>query len=163
MKKYLRSKLVLIGVPALVIVVVALVFVMPYLLPPSSNIVGNEFRENKQIFVDVANYLYDQEYEFIEISPDETGNMYVAKKMNGTGKYIKISDSSISDAVEKMFKLRNYLNITKMTDGIYFQRWANLESSRGLFFSKNNNKPDSYNMTEVKPYAQKGWYFYSEE
>jgi hypothetical protein len=116
--------------------------------------IEREFRENKKIFVSVSNYLNNQDYIYINISPNEPGKMYAAKKMNEMGKYVKITDTSISEKIDSIFKLYDYQNITKMTENIYFQRWSNLKFGRGLVYAANGKKPNNNGTVELKSFEQ---------
>ncbi len=163
--KYIKISIaVVIGIICLALVLVLIYTKSVYPSPVTKNTIENEFFKNKEILLKIAKYLEKQEYISIYITAtDKKGEMFVSTSNNEVGKYIHISEDSISEHIDDLFEKYRFNVIIKKEDGIYFQRWSNKDYGRGVLYSVNGKRTQNGLITDLEPLNEENWYFYEEK
>ena len=79
------------------------------------------------------------------------------------GTYVEIDNVEIIEAINTL-KKHGYDVIEKNEHTIFFQRWSNLDNSRGIAYSINSElQPDLQFLTRLEPLSENGWYYYEED
>ena len=101
------------------------------------------FCEDRENLIVVRDYLINLEEDVIYISDEDV---------------LEIADTNIAKTVERLFK-RGYDVILKDENAIYFQRWSNLDSGRGIIYLIDDTKPINDNMAKIESLSEKNWYY----
>jgi len=163
--KYLKISIAAVISIICIVLVVSIIYIKALFPSPiSKHNMENEFLKNKDMLLSVAKYLEKQEYTSIYItSTDKKGEMFASTNSKEVGKFIHISDDSISKNVNELFEKHNYNVITKEKNGIYFQRWSNRDYGRGVVYSINEERPQNGLIAKLEPLTEESWYFYEEK
>ncbi len=130
----------------------------------SKNRMEKQFLKSKDIIINVAKYMEIQDFSIIYITSNHNeGEMLGLIRSGETGQHIRISDDSISKSIQELFKKYNFSVIRKEKNGIYFQRWANMDVGWGVVYSINGERPINKLITKLEPLQEANWYFYEEK
>lgn len=120
------------------------------------------YYSNKAILNDVADYLKEQDYDFIALYDDKKSDKVYVSNENEVTKYIKISDESVALKIDYLFVNIKYESIAKKGNGIYFQRWSGLKYRGGVVYTMDGERPQNKRLINLQPLPEKNWYFYEE-
>ena len=123
---------------------------------PNHRQMERDFQANKEQLFIVRDFLLESESQSVLIySIDD------AMLVGNDG----VDDEDTLDALNHLFQ-NGYRVIGKGGNGVYFQRWANLDVGRGIVYSIDGNTPDESSLeflTEIKSLSEERWYFYIED
>jgi hypothetical protein len=149
---------------ALVAIILAILIYMIFPPPISKDKMESQFHKNREAIFRVARFLQDQKYPGIYItSTDNKGEMFVSDNTHEVGKTVPISDASVADDISSLFVRYHYEVIIIKKNGLYFQRWSNLDYGRGIVYSMDGRLPQNELLTKLEPLLEKNWYFYEEK
>jgi len=115
------------------------------------------FEKDKDQIFTVCNYLAKSEHKSI----------YIASSMNNEimsvgGIEENIMEVDVIQAI-KILKDKRYSVIIKNENTIYFQRWSDLDSGRGVAYSADGKKPQIDCLIYLEPLQEENWYYYEED
>lgn len=150
--KYL--KIVLNIIVAVTVVFTSLELFLNYICPyETENEIVAEYEKDNDLLNEIVQTIINSNVDSIHIYYD--GEKWVYKPENLQG----ITDADI-DRIISIAKRRKYSIVEKTDSYIYFQLWANLDSSRGLIYSLIEGQPKVQYLTKTVPLSQKNWYYY---
>ncbi len=160
MKKRKNYNIGIFIVVFLIIVLLAMTWIAISLIAaPDENKMEEYFKQDKTDLVLITEYFVNSDYQYIYINKSHLnkGTMFTGANTRD----IKIEDSSVIKALNRLLKKRGYNIIGKDNNTIYFEKWFMFEESRGITYSINEaNKPIIEFLTKVKPFFEDGWYYY---
>ena len=97
-------------------------------LPPDKETMQDQFYLYEERFDIIADYLMNTEYStvYIDKASIENETMFTGSKTH----YQKISDKSVVEAIKWLLKNKNYVNIGKSENTVFFQKWSFKRNSR---------------------------------
>ena len=130
-------------------------------IPISQERMEREFVKNQDDITKIAEYLENLDYSEILIrSSYEMGEMYALIGTMEIGEFMQISDNEMAQIIYKFMEANKYNFIEKEENGVYFQKWADLDRGRGVVYSLDGEDPQNELITILEPLAEKNWYFY---
>lgn len=112
-----------------------------------------EYEKDNDLLNEIVQTIINSNVDSIHIYYD--GEKWVYKPENLQG----ITDADI-DRIISIAKRRKYSIVEKTDSYIYFQLWANLDSSRGLIYSLIEGQPKVQYLTRIISLSKKNWYYY---
>lgn len=101
-------------------------------MPIAKHYMDNEFNKQKELMIDIVNYIEKQGYNSVYItSTFKKGELSVNydNEMNET---IMISDEAVIEKFTTLFDKYHYNQVIKDNNDIYFQRYSNPDYGRGV-------------------------------
>lgn len=115
------------------------------------------FEKDKENLFVVSNYFEKIYYKKIYISTSmQKGTMSI----DGVHEYIQVPE--IIQAIEDL-KRKGYSVIGKSGNTIFFQKWSNLDSGRGIAYSVDGKQPQLEFLVKYKLLSEDNWYYYEED
>ena len=158
----------IISVPILIVYIIwaNFGFVIYLMLQPraiTKDAMEQEFVENREMILEVVEFFEEQEWETITIwKTHYEGDMFVYG-VPGKSSYVPIENQHIAEVITLLFEEYNFTIISKEVDEVYFQRWADLDTGRGVVYSPNGEPTEDEFITILEPLQEEGWYFYEDE
>ncbi|MEN6389104.1 MAG: hypothetical protein ABFD04_01725 [Syntrophomonas sp.] len=109
----------------------------------------------------MADALSKVPYDYIRLEEDDGKETMTVKKVDGS--YVKnmpVSDTTLSDKIEKLYKGGFKFIIKDGSAYIDFSMWSGMNESRGIVYSVNGTKPDFNFVVEIKSLSKQDWYYY---
>ena len=150
--KYL--KIVLNIIVAVTVVFTSLELFLNYICPyETENEIVAEYEKDNDLLNEIVQTIINSNVDSIHIYDDGEKWTHEPEHIQG------ITDADI-DRIISIAKRRKYSIVEKTDSYIYFQLWANLDSSRGLIYSLIEEKPQKQYLTRIISLSQKNWYYY---
>ena len=112
------------------------------------------FTNDYELLSTVVDYFLESGHTEIRISTNtEKGFISVG------GDRVAINDETVVDVIY-VLQNRRYSVILMYGNTIRFQRWANLNSGRGIAFSIDGAEPSAAIITRTEPLSKSNWYYY---
>ena len=144
----------LIGIVLILALLLLLHLVFPPRTPPSIGSVEKSFDKYQEDIEHVVNFLIEEKYESILIR-DSSGMMQADLQ------WMEIHEDNILDALNRLFALRDNMQIYKDGNTIKLLWWTHPQNiSSSIAYSVNKTDlPDVQYATEILPMSDDGWYY----
>jgi len=116
------------------------------------------FEEDYELLTVVADYFSDLKHIESRISINTQPGMVFSNRWD----MIAIQDENVVIAISEL-QSRNYSVIARNDNTIYFQRWSNRNSGRGIAFSIDGTNPVLTFLTRFEPLSTPNWFYYEED
>lgn len=144
----------LIGIVLILALLLLLHLVFPPRTPPSIGSVEKSFDKYQEDIEHVVNFLIEEKYKSILIR-DSSGMMQADLQ------WMEIHEDNILDALNRLFALRDNMQIYKDGNTIKLLWWTHPQNiSSSIAYSVNKTDlPDVQYATEILPMSDDGWYY----
>ncbi len=119
---------------------------------PSERRAERIFRRDKDILIDVKDYIEENNYESIHIDKRE-GELHIYPEE------ISIDDEKIRNEIQTLIFDKHYNIISNNEGNVDFQIWATIDKAVGFVFNLDGNTPDHDFIVKTKDLGD-GWYLY---
>ena len=96
-------------------------------------------------------------------STDKYGTMFAKNENDEIGRMENITDDVISETISMFFNEYGYSVITKENNAVFFQKWSDKDSGRGIAFSLSGDEPRNESLTKLVQIDKTDWYYYEED
>lgn len=113
---------------------------------------------NKNDFLNVAEYLKNMEGN-IYINKESDSQITIENNINSKVQKAEIKDNLVKNTIYTILIKKRFEVIVEEGNSVLFQKTSFLDSSAGLVFSKDGNKPNALRIKSEK--IEGNWYYYS--
>jgi len=166
MKKSIKIIICCASIFTLIAVVAGLICCMIYSLsPPDKNKAERFLARDKADMVLITEYFIKSNYLeiYINESSAKKGSMFTGLETRD----VKIEDTTVAEAIDRLFEKRGYKGINRDGNTISFLIWTRLmDFGSGIAYSINGQVPDDMSiqfLTKLEPLDKENWYYYEED
>lgn len=140
-------------------VVTLIAFCIMLILTLSQAQVEENFRRDQAMLNTIANELNTLNYPEFRIEKNgKTIEFYAAENANQ-----KLGKKELADPLRKKIEDlfdQKYRLIWKTENTIFFQRWSNQDSGKGILYCPEGNLPKNHELVKAEALTDDGWYYY---